>query len=160
MQPFRVNPEGVVATETVGVVKLRHSGQTADLHPPLGTYKAALLTELPIHPKTPDPNLIRATDPWGWGSVLISVAGQQPGGSSTSAAALSNRSRTFVPCLGCERLIWREWTLAVQQPVPEPSTKPSVSPSTVAWCTQAAVRAPLSPISASVLSTDPFNSVV
>lgn len=49
MQPFRVNPEGVLATETAGVVKLRHSGQTADLHTPLGTYKAALLTELPIH---------------------------------------------------------------------------------------------------------------
>lgn len=52
MQPFRVNPDGGVATETAGVVKLRHSGQTVDLHSPLGgggeTYKAALLTDRPI----------------------------------------------------------------------------------------------------------------
>lgn len=155
MQPFRVNPEGVVATETAGVVKLRHSDRTADLHSPLGTYKAALLTELPIHhsvklqrPPPPPHNLIRATDPWGWRAVLISVTGEQPVGSPTSAADLSNstipsnRSRTFVPCLGCESLIWREWNLAVQQPVPKPSIKSS---STMACRTQAAVRAPRLP---------------
>lgn len=140
MQPFRVNPEGVVATETVSVVKLRHSDQTADLHSPLGgrrnlqscTFDRATNSIILRNSKAPPPphNLITSTDPWGWGPVVISVTGEQPVGSSTSAAALCNstipynRSRTFVPCLGCERLIWREWNLAIQQPVPKPSIEP------------------------------------
>lgn len=91
-QPFRVNPEGVVATETVSVVKLRHSDQTTDLHSPLGgdlqscTFDRATNPSFCGIPKTPPSshNLITSTDPWGWGPVLISVTGEQPAGSSTS----------------------------------------------------------------------------